>query len=209
MTDQKRGQITSLDINRDNRIPSGQVPINKDKWPIFSFKGTPEIDLKTWTLSVKGLVETEKSWTWDELRKFPVTDVNSDWHCVTTWSKLDMVWTGVLAKDLLKDVKILTDAKAVMLHSYDTYTTNLLIEDFLDDDVIFAWGADGVDLTPERGWPLRLIVPKLYAWKSGKWIKTIEFIKEDTPGYWESNGYHLRGDPWKEERHSDHPRWKV
>jgi DMSO/TMAO reductase YedYZ molybdopterin-dependent catalytic subunit len=200
MADDNPKKIESSDIDRPDRLPPGQV--ETDDWPIFSFRGTPEISMDTWRLRIFGLVGEEKSWNWKEFRKLPVTEVHSDWHCVTTWSKLDLVWTGVLAKDLLKGVIIKPEAKAVMFHSYDGYTTNLLIGDFLDDDVLFAWGVDGADFKPEQGWPLRLIVPKLYAWKSGKWVNGIEFIAKDKPGYWESHGYHIRGNPWEEERRS-------
>lgn len=198
MSDDKPKKIVSPDTERDNRIPPGQIVT--DKWPIFSFKGTPEINMDEWRLRIFGLVENEVSWTWEEFRKLPTTEVESDWHCVTTWSKLGLVWTGVSVGDLLKDVKVRPESKAVMIHSLDGYTTNLLIDDFIDEDVLFTWAVDGVDLKPEQGWPLRLVVPKLYAWKSGKWTCGIEFIPEDKPGYWEEHGYHIRGNPWTEER---------
>jgi DMSO/TMAO reductase YedYZ molybdopterin-dependent catalytic subunit len=161
----------------------------------------PEIDLEKWELRAFGLLEKEVKWTWEEFRSMPTATVHSDWHCVTTWSKLDMRWTGVTAREIAGRLKILPDTKAVMVHSYDGYSTNLLIDDFLEDDVIFAWAESGKDLSPEKGGPSRLVVPKLYAWKSAKWVSGIEFINEDSPGYWEQRGYHMRGDPWKEERH--------
>jgi len=199
MDDKKPRRVISPDTRRDERVPPGQRA-RKD-WPILHFGGVPEIDLKTWRLRAYGLVEKEVVWTWGEIRGLPVTEVVADWHCVTTWSKLDMLWTGVSSRDLASRLKILPEAKAVMVHSYDNYLTNLLLEDFLGEDVLFAWAEGGQELSPEKGGPLRLVVPRLYAWKSGKWVSGLEFIAEDHPGYWEARGYHMRGDPWTEERH--------
>jgi DMSO/TMAO reductase YedYZ molybdopterin-dependent catalytic subunit len=192
--------IISSDMKREQRVPPGQRVT--DKWPVLQYSGVPEIDLKDWRFRIFGLVEEEVEWTWDEFRGLPVSEVHSDWHCVTTWSRLDMVWTGVTARDIVEKLKVGPDAKAVMIHCFDNYTTNLLLEDFLEEDVLFAWAEGGTDLPAAKGGPLRLVVPKLYAWKSAKWASGIEFMAKDSPGFWESRGYHMHGDPWKVERYS-------
>ncbi len=192
-------KIISSDTLRDERVPPGQHVVHD--WPELHFDGVPPVDLNTWRLRVFGMVDEEVVWTWDELQSLPHAEVHADWHCVTTWTMLDMRWIGVTSRELLKHVKFRPEAKAVMIHSVDKYTTNLPIEDFLDNDVIIAWAEGGKDLEPGKGGPVRLVVPKLYAWKSAKWLSGIEFIPENVPGYWETRGYHLRGDPWEEERH--------
>ena len=200
MPDQQPRKIVSPDTLRDNRVPPGQF-VTKD-WPTLHFDGVPNLDLSTWRFRAFGLLEEEKHWTWDQFHALPVSEVHADWHCVTTWSILDMLLTGVAATDLMTHLKVRPDAKAVMVHCFDGYTTNLLLEDFLKEDVIFAWAESGEELTPGHGWPLRLMVPRLYAWKSAKWVSGIEFIPENSPGYWEQRGYHMHGDPWLEERYS-------
>ena len=200
MADEKTRRVTSSDTLRENRVPQGQFVT--DKWPVLQFGGISAVDMKSWRFRAFGLVEEEKIWDWEEFRKLPVTEVFADWHCVTTWSILGMTMTGVSAKDVIEKLKVRPEARAVMVHSYDGYTTNLPMEDFLEDDVIFTWAVDGEELSPEHGRPLRLMVPKLYAWKSAKWVSGIELMAEDSPGYWEQRGYHMHGDPWTEERYS-------
>lgn len=200
MDDENKKVIVSSDMKRANRVPPGQRVV--DTWPILHYSRVPKFDMQQWEFRIFGLVEKEIRWSWEEFRQLPVTIVHSDWHCVTTWSKLDMQWEGITARDIVSKVKINPEAKAVMVYSNDEYSTNLLWSDFLEDDVIFAWSESGEDLAPEKGGPLRLVVPKLYAWKSAKWVSGIEFIKADKPGFWEQRGYHMRGDPWKEERYS-------
>jgi DMSO/TMAO reductase YedYZ molybdopterin-dependent catalytic subunit len=193
-------KIISPDTWRENRVPPGQKVVKV--WPALHYDGIPKIDLNKWKFKAFGLVEKEVEWTWDEFKSMPETEVFCDWHCVTTWSILGMTLNGVSSRDLVSKLKVRPEAKAVMLHCFDKYTTNLLMDDFLQDDVLFTWGAYGADITPEHGWPLRLMVPKLYAWKSAKWVSGVEFIARDRPGFWEQRGYHLRGDPWVEERYS-------
>lgn len=199
MDKEPKKRITSPDTKRSERVPPGQRAT--EKWPILHFGGVPKIDLETWRFKASGLVEEEIEWTWEEFRKLPASEIHSDWHCVTSWTKLDMLWTGVTARDVAARIKVLPESKAVMVHSYDGYSTNLLLNDFLEEDVIFAWAEGGTEFPPKKGGPLRLVVPKLYAWKSAKWVSGIEFMAEDRPGYWEARGYHMRGDPWEEERY--------
>jgi DMSO/TMAO reductase YedYZ molybdopterin-dependent catalytic subunit len=184
-----------------DRIPPGQKLV--ENWPVLHYGGIPRIDLSTWTFKVSGLVEEEKSWNWEEFMALPQTTAKNDIHCVTHWTRFDNTWTGVRFKDLLEHVRPLPQAKHVMFHSYGGYTTNVPLEDLLaDDDVMFAHSHNGEPLTPEHGWPLRGVVPKLYFWKSAKWVRGIEFMERENPGFWEMYGYHSHGDPWTEERYS-------
>ena len=132
----------------------------------------------------------------------PRSKMVADFHCVTTWSRLDNVWEGVLVADLMKLMKLKPRPAFVLIHCDAGYTTNLALSYFLDDDVMLAYRHDGQDLTPDHGFPLRLVVPKLYAWKSAKWVRAIEFLAQDSRGFWEVRGYHNRADPWLEERYS-------
>ncbi len=182
------------------RLPPGQKPT--DGWPILHYGGIPRIDTAAWRFRVWGLVEEDKEWTWDEFLALPhITDV-SDIHCVTAWSKFDNEWEGISWRELLRHVKPLPDAKHAMIHCYGGYTTNVPLAELDDDDVLFAFKHNGQPLAPEHGGPMRLVVPKLYFWKSAKWIRGVEFITEERPGFWEMYGYHIHGDPWKEERYS-------
>ena len=183
-----------------DRLPPGQRLT--DGWPVLHYGGIPKFDKTTWRFGVVGLVEEPISLSYDELRALPNTTVHCDIHCVTHWSKFDNDFTGVLVKDLLKDVHIKPESHHVMVHSYGGYTTNISIPELLDDDVLVAWAHNGKDLEPEHGWPLRLVVPKLYFWKSAKWLRGFEFIPAERPGFWETYGYHIHGDPWTEERYS-------
>jgi DMSO/TMAO reductase YedYZ molybdopterin-dependent catalytic subunit len=162
----------------------------------------PRIDLQTWQFRIWGEVEEEVAFTWQEFLALPKATVTSDVHCVTQWSKLDNVWEGVAFREVMKHVRLKPDARYVMVHSYGDYTTNIPLADLDDDDVLFAYKHDGKDLTPSHGWPLRLVVPKLYFWKSAKWVRGLHFLSSDRPGFWETHGYHMRGDPWKQERYS-------
>jgi DMSO/TMAO reductase YedYZ molybdopterin-dependent catalytic subunit len=184
----------------ENRLPPGQVLT--EKWPVLTYGETPFVDVRTWTFRCFGLVEEEVSWTWDELLALPRVTVRSDIHCVTTWSRFDNVWEGVSVRDLLAAVEIRPEAVAVMVHAEQGYTTNLLLNDLRQDDVLLALRHDGEDLAPEHGGPCRLVVPRLYFWKSAKWVRAFEFLDVNPPGFWEQNGYHLRADPWREERYS-------
>ena len=142
-------------------------------------------------------------WTWKEFLTLPRATLTSDVHCVTRWSRLDNRWEGVAIRELMARVTVLPDAKYVMVHADPDYTTNLALADLVDDDVLLALRHDGRDLEPDHGGPCRLVVPKLYFWKSAKWVRGFEFLDVNPPGFWEQNGYHMHADPWKEERYSD------
>ena len=184
-----------------SRIPPGQYLV--EKWPVLSYGPTPRFNPATWDFRLFGLVETPKRLNYQQFRALPQTKITTDFHCVTTWSLLDNQWEGVMAKDIVSLVRLKPEAQYVMLHCEGGYTTNLSLDQFLDDDVIFAYRHNGQDLAPDHGWPLRLIVPKLYAWKSAKWVRGVEFLENNVRGFWEVRGYHNRGNPWLEERYSD------
>jgi DMSO/TMAO reductase YedYZ molybdopterin-dependent catalytic subunit len=148
-------------------------------------------------------VEEEVSWSWDEFQSLPRAEVTCDIHCVTRWSRLDNHFEGVPIREIVKRVRPKPEAKYVMIHADPDYTTNLPLSDLVDDDVLLALKHDGRDLTPDHGGPLRLVVPKLYFWKSAKWVRGLEFLDVNPPGFWELNGYHMHADPWAEERYSD------
>lgn len=184
----------------DERIPAGQKLVTN--FPILDLGIRPDVSTANWTLRVYGLVENELNLDWAAFRKLPQIKDTSDFHCVTRWSMLDVEWEGVKAQDLLMLAVPLETAHFVTLHSYDGYTTNISLEALLDDDVMIAHSALGKPLEHEHGGPVRLLVPKRYAWKSAKWLKAIELHAEDRPGFWEERGYHNIADPWKEERFS-------
>jgi DMSO/TMAO reductase YedYZ molybdopterin-dependent catalytic subunit len=180
------------------RVPPGQRLTTK--FPVLHYGSMPKFDLQTWDFRVWGLVEEELRLTYDELTGLPTTRIVTDLHCVTGWSQLDMAWEGVAFKELMKLIKPLPEARFVMAHAENDFTANLPLEDLLADNVLLAWKYDDKPLTPEHGYPLRLLVPHLYFWKSAKWLRGVEFIAENRPGFWERYGYHMRGDPWEEER---------
>jgi DMSO/TMAO reductase YedYZ molybdopterin-dependent catalytic subunit len=182
-----------------SRLPPGQTATAK--WPVLTFGATPEVNLARWTFRIFGAVATERRWTWDELSRLPRVEVVSDVHCVTRWSRLDNRWEGVRPRDLLAEAGPLPAARYVMVHADPDYTTNLPLGSLLDDDVALAFRHDGRPLAPDHGGPVRLVVPRLYFWKSAKWVRALEVMTTDRPGFWESNGYHMRGNPWREERH--------
>ncbi len=182
------------------RIPPGQTLT--EKWPILTYGRVPRFDPQTWDFRISGLVEEERRWTYDEFMALPRTKVTADIHCVTTWSLLGSEWEGVQVRDLLRDVRIKPEARFVMQHCDGGYTTNLPLDIFMDDDVLLCYRRDGEDITPDHGWPLRLVVPKRYFWKSAKWVRGLEFMQQDRLGFWENLGYNNDADPWKEERFS-------
>ncbi len=184
-----------------DRVPPGQALTTK--WPVLTYGLTPRFDPKTWTFRCFGLVEEEVTWTWEELLKLPRTEVRCDIHCVTRWSRLDNRFEGVPIREIMKRVRLKPGAEYVMVHADPDYTTNLPLVDLVAGDVLLALKHDGSELTPEHGGPLRLVVPKLYFWKSAKWLRAFEFLEVNPPGFWELNGYHMHADPWKEERYSD------
>jgi DMSO/TMAO reductase YedYZ molybdopterin-dependent catalytic subunit len=196
MTDEKT--INSPDTERENRVPPGQRVT--EGWPVLHHGEVPLIDTSKWTFRVFGLVEEERSLDFEEFMALPRLKVFSDIHCVTRWSKLGNLWEGVSASVIKDLVKIRPGARFVIVHAFGGFTTNLSLVDFFAEDALFATKYNGETLTPEHGWPVRLVVPRLYFWKSAKWVTGVEFVKEDRPGFWESAGYHNHGDPWKEER---------
>ena len=190
--------IVSSDTQRENRIPPNQARTRK--WPKLDATGTPEIPAD-WERKVFGLVDNPFSLGMPEFQAEPRVKVFADFHCVTQWSRLGNLWEGVSSKHLLERASVQADAQFVILHGYDNgWTTNLPLSDFLEADVLLADLHDGQPINADHGGPVRAMVPKLYAWKSAKWICGIELVAEDQPGYWERGGYHNHGDPWKEER---------
>jgi DMSO/TMAO reductase YedYZ molybdopterin-dependent catalytic subunit len=194
------GIIISPDTRREERIPPGQSRTRK--WPILDAYGAPSIDMADWRLEIGGLVERPVSLSWAQFNQLPQTQVFADFHCVTRWSRLGNLWQGVSTATLAQLAGTISPlARYVLVHGYDHgWTTNLPLEHFLAEDALIATHHDGEALAPEHGGPARLIVPLLYAWKSAKWIAGIEFLEHDHAGFWERNGYHMNGDPWKEER---------
>ena len=182
------------------RVPPGQHLV--DKFPVLSYGPTPRFNPKKWDFRVFGMVEEELRFSYEEFRALPLSCQRADFHCVTTWSRLDNLWEGVRTIDLMARAQLKPDARYVIVHCDGGYTTNLPLEEFVGEDVMLAWRHDGHDLAPDHGWPLRLVVPKLYGWKSAKWVRAIEFCANDRRGFWEVRGYHNHGDPWREERYS-------
>ncbi len=180
------------------RVPPGQYVV--EHLPVLHYGSVPRVDLARWDFRVFGLVEEERRWTYEEFTRLPTRRVVVDVHCVTRWSKLDTVWEGVPFLELMRHIRPLPEARYVMVHAEAGFTTNLPLEDLLREDVLFAWRYNDAPLAPEHGYPLRLVVPHLYFWKSAKWVRGLEFMAEDRPGFWEQYGYHMHGDPWKEER---------
>ena len=185
-------------ISPDARIPQGQSRVSD--FPVLDMGIRPAIDKATWTLRLFGLVANEVSLDWAAFTALPQTKVQSDMHCVTRWSQLDMDWQGVAARELVMLAAPLDAAQFVTLHGFDGYTTNLPLAALLDDDVLIAHSVFGEPLSLEHGWPARMVVPRRYAWKGAKWISAIEYHEKDRPGFWEVRGYHNDADPWKEER---------
>lgn len=183
---------------REGRLPPGQSLTLK--FPVLHYGRVPETNLETWTLRTFGLVDEERTWTWQEFTSLPVTAVTCDVHCVTRWSKFDTVWEGVSFREFARLAGVRPEARYVIVHCEQGYTTNLPLDVMLDHDVLLAYRYDGKPLDPDHGFPLRTLVPKRYFWKSAKWVRGIEFAAEDRPGFWERAGYHNNGDPWQEQR---------
>lgn len=184
---------------RARRTPPGQVLTRK--WPVLTYGRTPRFDPATWSFRCFGLVEEEMAWTWPQFQALPRAEVTCDIHCVTHWSRLDNRFEGVSIHEILRRARPRPEARYVLIHADPDYTTNLPLTDLEDDDVLLATKHDGQDLTPEHGGPLRLVVPKLYFWKSAKWLRGIELTASDRPGFWERYGYHNDADPFEEERY--------
>ncbi|MDR7612068.1 MAG: sulfite oxidase-like oxidoreductase [Armatimonadota bacterium] len=182
------------------RLPPGQY--RTEKWPVLHTGSVPRFDPERWDFRVWGLVRTPVRLTYPEVRALPSVRLRCDIHCVTAWSKLDVEFEGVPVATVLDLAGPLPEAKFVMVHAEQGYETNLPLGYLRAPDALLAYRADGADLTPEHGWPLRLVVPRLYFWKSAKWVRGLELMAQDRPGFWERNGYHNHADPWKEERYS-------
>jgi DMSO/TMAO reductase YedYZ molybdopterin-dependent catalytic subunit len=192
--------IISPDTKREVRIPPGQT--GTDDFPVLHYGETVEIDISKWTFNITGLVEEERILNFNEFSSLPKVTLIADIHCVTGWSKLNTEWEGVSTKQILNLITLKPEAKYVLVHGAKGFTTNLSLEDFIKDDVIFALNYNNAPLTRSHGYPVRLIVPRLYFWKSAKWVTGIEIIEYEKLGFWETHGYHSHGDPWKEERYS-------
>jgi len=172
------------------------------KWPVLHYGSVPRFDAETWSLRVYGLVNSPLQLSWKEFNALPKIQRNSDFHCVTRWSRFDNHWDGVAFRELLARVRPKPEAAYVLVHAEQGFTANVPLADLDREEVLLATHHDGEPLTAEHGYPLRLIVPHLYAWKSVKWVRGLELLDHDTPGFWEQNGYHMYGDTWKEQRFS-------
>ena len=188
----------------EGRLPPGQYDVGGG-WPVLTAEATPQIQLESWTLRVDGLVEQPTTWTWDTVQQLPKSSYRGDIHCVTTWSKFDVVFGGVTVDSLLGAARPREEARFVIAHSQTGYTTNLPLADVTEGRAWVVWEFGGRPLTAEHGGPVRLLVPHLYFWKSAKWISRLELTAENQPGFWERDGYHDRGDPWLEQRYEGDP----
>jgi DMSO/TMAO reductase YedYZ molybdopterin-dependent catalytic subunit len=184
----------------DNRLPPGQYDTG-GQWPVLTAEATPKLSTDDWSFTVEGLVEETTTWTWAEIQALPPSTYEGAIHCVTTWSKFGMTWSGVSVDTLLAAARPLPSAAFVMAVSHTGYTTNLPLADVTDGKAWVAWEVDGAPLPTEHGGPARLLVPHLYFWKSAKWVAGLQLMDHDEPGFWERNGYHDRGDPWLEQRY--------
>ncbi len=182
------------------RVPPGQHVVRD--FPVLHVGSVPRTHPTEWDMRIFGLVENELRWDYGEFRALPTVRRTCDIHCVTSWSKLDTVWEGVPVAWALDQARPLPGATHVIAHAEEGYTTNLPLDAVRDDDVLLAWRFDGEELRPRHGGPLRLLVPKLYFWKSAKWLRGLELVDGDRPGYWERLGYSNSADPWKEERYA-------
>jgi len=181
------------------RLPPGQREVKT--WPVLDLGVQPAIDRRTWRLDIGGAVRNPQSWSWADFMGQTQQRFVSDIHCVTAWSRFDNRWDGVAARDVIRLIEPLPEARHVIFHGYDGYTTNVSLAAFDDDDVLIAHSWEGAPISAEHGGPVRIILPKLYLWKSAKWISRIELAADDRPGFWEVRGYHNNGDPWTEERY--------
>ena len=181
------------------RLPPGQRRV--EDWPVLDLGVTPAVDRAKWKLVCDGLVQNPVTWDWDTFMAQPQVTMTSDIHCVTGWSRYDNTWTGVHALHVLEVAQPPPQARHIVFHSHDGYTTNVRLEYFADADVLLAHSWQGRPLDIEHGGPVRVVIPKRYFWKSAKWVRRIEFLAEDRPSYWEVNGYHNEADPWTEERY--------
>jgi DMSO/TMAO reductase YedYZ molybdopterin-dependent catalytic subunit len=188
------------EMKAQNRLPPGQSLTLK--WPVLHEGDVPAFDPQTWDFFIDGLVEKPLRFHYAAFMALPKVEIKADFHCVTRWSKFDNLWEGVAFSEVVRRALPRPEAHYVMVHGENGYTANAPLNDLMRLEVVFAAKHNGENLTPEHGWPLRLIVPHLYAWKSVKWVRGLEFMEHDRPGFWEQNGYHIYGGPWKEQRFS-------
>jgi DMSO/TMAO reductase YedYZ molybdopterin-dependent catalytic subunit len=190
------------------RLPPGQILTQK--WPVLHYGTVPKVDLATWRFEVTGAVARPLTLSWDELQAWPRHETVCDIHCVTRWSRFDNVFGGVPVQAILERAAPVSEAKYALVHAEHGFTTNLPLSDLDRPGNLLALSHNGEPLTPEHGGPVRLLVPHLYLWKSAKWVRGFELLAEDYPGFWEQNGYHMRGNPWQEERYGrpDHSRMR-
>ena len=191
-------RIDVRDAGRE-RLPPGQIITHK--WPVLHYGTVPRVDLATWRFEVRGAVERPLSLSWDELLALPRRETACDIHCVTRWSRYDNVFEGVPVQEVLARAGVKPGAAYVLVHAEQDFTTNLPLADLDQPANLLALSHNGEPITPEHGGPVRLLVPHLYLWKSAKWVRGFQLLEEDYPGFWEQNGYHMRGDPWQEERY--------
>jgi DMSO/TMAO reductase YedYZ molybdopterin-dependent catalytic subunit len=196
--DSSARRILEEKMKREGRLPPGQALTLK--WPVLHYGSVPRFDPETWDFRAFGLVEKPLRLTWEEFLHLPRVEVTADFHCVTRWSRFDNRWEGVPFRAICDLTQPRPEATHVLVHAEEGFTANVPLPDLLADDVLFAFQHDGEPLPAEHGGPLRLVVPKLYAWKSAKWVRGLEFLPHDRAGFWEQNGYHMYGDPWKEQR---------
>ena len=182
------------------RLPAGQSLTLK--WPVLHSGTLPRFDAARWDFRIFGLVEEPVRFTWEEFNRLPQSEVLADFHCVTRWSRFDNHWEGVPAREVLGRARVRPGARFALIHAEQGFTANVPLEDLLRPTSIFALRHDGEPLSAEHGYPLRLVVPHLYAWKSVKWVRGMELLERDAAGFWEQNGYHMYGDPFKEQRYS-------
>jgi DMSO/TMAO reductase YedYZ molybdopterin-dependent catalytic subunit len=197
-SNERRGRERQM--KAEGRLPPGQSLTLK--WPVLHYGSVPRFDPATWDFRVYGLVANPVRWGWAEFSRLPRVERTSDFHCVTRWSRFDNRWSGVAVREILKLVQPRPEARYVLVHAEQGYTANVPLADLDREEVLVATHHDGEPLSPDHGYPARLIVPHLYAWKSVKWVRGFEFLAQNAAGFWEQNGYHMFGDPWKEQRHS-------
>lgn len=185
------------------RLPPGQSLTLK--WPVLHYGSVPRFDPASWDFQIAGLVEKPLRLTWDEFNRLPMKEVTADMHCVTRWSRFDVRWEGVPFPEVMKLVTVKPEARYGMVHAEQGYTANMPLDDLTRPTTLFALRHNGEPLPAEHGYPVRLVVPQLYAWKSVKWVRGIEFLPQDAPGFWEQNGYHIYGDPFREQRFDSDP----
>ena len=192
--------VSELPEHAADRLPPGQH-ITK-RWPVLHEGPIPRFDRASWRFTISGACAREVVLSYDELRALPTVSMHSDFHCVTGWTKLENRWTGVMTRPLIEAAEPASDARFASAAADYGYTANVPLDLLLDDDALLAWGHDGKDLAPKHGYPLRLVLPRVYGWKSVKWVRSFELLTDDRRGFWEVRGYHNRADPWREERYS-------